>query len=136
MTLNAWLPIGYSLPDGGKTGSAIFEGVNWQIFRTQDDGAALIVQNELVCRWINAGLIVPGQFRSFKFGDALLWEITSDATQRLCPVAQGTSPDSKVEALSFALSLKATRRIDKDSPLQDALYVEKMSRLLPTYSIS
>jgi hypothetical protein len=38
--------------------------------------------------------------------------------------------------LAFALAFKATRAFDKDSPLQDALYVEKFSRLLPTYSIS
>src|SRR5690606_29175558 len=38
--------------------------------------------------------------------------------------------------LAFALALKATRVIDPESPLQDALYVEKISRLLPTYSIS
>jgi cell division protease FtsH len=34
------------------------------------------------------------------------------------------------------LALKATRDIDADSPLQDALYIEKITRLLPTYSIS
>ena len=38
--------------------------------------------------------------------------------------------------MSFALALKATRDVDAESPLQDALYVEKISRLLPTYSIS
>jgi SpoVK/Ycf46/Vps4 family AAA+-type ATPase len=34
------------------------------------------------------------------------------------------------------LALKATRDIDPESPLQDALYVEQITRLLPTYSIS
>jgi cell division protease FtsH len=34
------------------------------------------------------------------------------------------------------MALKATRDFDVESPLQDALYVEKISRLLPTYSIS
>lgn len=32
--------------------------------------------------------------------------------------------------------MKATRAIDADSALQDALYVEKITRLLPTYGIS
>src|SRR5690606_10966070 len=49
---------------------------------------------------------------------------------------EAKSPDNKAEALSFALALKATRDIDADSPLQDALYIEKITRLLPTYSIS
>jgi cell division protease FtsH len=51
-------------------------------------------------------------------------------------VSEGKSPDTKNEALAFALAFKATREIDKETPLQDALYVEKISRLLPTYSIS
>ncbi|MBV5300639.1 MAG: ATP-binding protein, partial [Methylococcales bacterium] len=46
------------------------------------------------------------------------------------------SPNTKNEALAFSLTFKATREIDNTSPLQDALYVEKISRLLPTYSIS
>jgi SpoVK/Ycf46/Vps4 family AAA+-type ATPase len=54
----------------------------------------------------------------------------------LCPASEGKSPNTKSEALAFAIALKATRSIDKESPLQDALYVEKVSRLLPTYSIS
>jgi hypothetical protein len=52
------------------------------------------------------------------------------------PVSDGQSPNSKTEALAFAQAFKATRGIDKDAPLQDALYVEKISRLLPTFSIS
>jgi hypothetical protein len=34
------------------------------------------------------------------------------------------------------LALSATRATDKQTPLQDAIYAEKISRLLPTYSIS
>ena len=54
----------------------------------------------------------------------------------LSPVSEGASPNSKAEALSFALALRATRAIDDATPLQDAIYVERFSRLLPTYSIS
>jgi hypothetical protein len=32
--------------------------------------------------------------------------------------------------------MKATRAIDASTPRQDALYVERLSRLLPTYSIT
>ena len=58
------------------------------------------------------------------------------AQARSCAVSDCRSPNTKTEALSFALALKATRGIDTESPLQDAIYVEKISRLLPTYSIS
>lgn len=136
MALNAWLPIGFKLPDGAKARVALFEGSNWQVLETDGNGRALLVQDELAKRWVGAGLIEQGPFSPFDYGDRRLWSISCGASQVLCPVTEGKSPNTKAEALSFALALSATRSIDKESPLQDALYVEKISRLLPTYSIS
>lgn len=136
MVLDAWLPVGYTLPDGAKARIAMFEGTNWQIFETLGNGRALVAQEVLARRWIDTGLIDPGLFSPFEFGDQRIWAISCSSSQLLCPVTEGSSPNTKAEALSFALALKATREIDPESPLQDALYVEKISRLLPTYSIS
>lgn len=136
MAIDAWLPNGYLLPDGAKVGPAAFEGVGWQVYGTAGKGHALVVHQELSDRWLSAGLIQDGEFRSFRFGEHGLQSFSCGASQVIRPVSEAKSPDSKVEALAFALALKATRDIDADSPLQDALYVEKITRLLPTYSIS
>ncbi len=136
MALDAWLPIGFKLPDGAKVRTALFEGVDWQIYETMGGGRALVVLDTLAQHWLDAGLIEDGTFTAVQFGDSQLRSISSAPSQTLCPVGEGKSPDNKSEALSFALALKATRDIDADSPLQDALYVEKITRLLPTYSIS
>lgn len=136
MALDAWLPIGFRLPDGAKVRIALFGGPNWQILETQGDGRALVAHEDLATRWLDSGLIERGPFSTFDFGDRHLWAISCGPTQVLCPVADGRSPDTKAEALAFALALRATRGIDSESPLQDALYVERISRLLPTYSIS
>lgn len=136
MALDAWLPIGFKLPDGAKARVALFEGADWQILETQGSGRALVVREALVRHWLDAGLIDEGTFSSFQFGARQLWSISCGPSQMLCPVNEARSPDNKAEALSFALALKATRGIDADSALQDALYIEKITRLLPTYSIS
>lgn len=136
MALDAWLPIGFKLPDGAKVRTALFEGVDWQIYETMGSGRALVVLDALAQHWLVAGLIEDGTLNATPFGDHQLWSISSAPSQTLCPISEGKSPDNKFEALSFALALKATRDIDADSPLQDALYVEKITRLLPTYSIS
>lgn len=136
MALDAWLPIGFKLPDGAKVRAALFEGVDWQIYETMGGGRALVVLDALAQHWLVAGLIEDGTLNAAQFGDRQLRSISSAPSQTLCPVGEGTSPDNKSEALSFALALKATRDIDAESPLQDALYVEKITRLLPTYSIS
>jgi len=136
MALDAWLPIGFKLPDGAKVRAALFEGVDWQIYETMGGGRALVVLAALAQHWLDAGLVEDGTLNAAQFGDRQLRSISCGPSQTLCPVSEGKSPDNKSEALSFALALKATRDIDADSPLQDALYVEKITRLLPTYSIS
>lgn len=136
MAIDSWLPIGFKLPDGAKTRVALFEGANWQILETQGAGRALVALDELAKRWVDSGIADDGQFEAFDYGDLRLRSISCGATQVLCPVTEGKSPDTKAEALSFAMAFKATRTFDGESPLQDALYVEKISRLLPTYSIS
>ncbi len=136
MAIDAWLPIGFKLPDGVKASVVLSEGQGWQILETQGGGHALVVQEELAKRWQNSGLIEDGTFSSFVFGELSLRVISSPCEQTLCPVSEAESPNSSAEALAFALALKATRNIDENSALQDALYVEKITRLLPTYSIS
>ena len=136
MPLDAWLPIGFKLPDDAKVRIALFEGVDWQIYETMGGGRALVVLDTLAQHWLDTGLIENGTFNAVQFGDRQFWSISSAPSQTLCPVEEGESPDNKSDALSFALALKATRDIDAESPLQDALYVEKITRLLPTYSIS
>ena len=136
MATESWLPIGFQLPDGAKTRAALYEGGNWQIFEIFSGGRALIAQQDLAERWIEAGLLDEGQLSEFTFGDSHFRSMSCGESQVLSPVSEGVSPNSKSEALSFALTLKATRAIAAEIPLQDALYVEKFSRLLPTYSIS
>lgn len=134
--IDAWLPKGFLLPDGAKIVSAAFEGVGWQIYGTAGRGHALVVHQELADRWLASDLTHDGEFNCFRFGQHDFQSMSCGPGQVIRPISEARSPDNKVEALAFALALKATREVDPASPLQDALYVEKISRLLPTYSIS
>ena len=136
MALEAWLPVGFKLPDGAKPRVALFEGTDWQIYETTGGGRALVARDSLAQRWQESGLIDEGTLDSFQFGDSLFRSTSSAPSHTLCPVSDGRSPNNKAEALAFALALRATRDIDAESALQDGLYVEKITRLLPTYSIS
>lgn len=136
MAIEAWLPIGFSLPDNEHAQMALFEGGGWQIVEARSGGRALLVSDELHERWVGAGLVKEGQLHAFSFGPRQLRSLVSGRDQLLCPVSNGSSPNTKLEALSFAVAMKETRRIDESSPLQDAIYVERISRLLPTYGIT
>lgn len=136
MALDAWLPKGFELPDGARISSTQFAGEDWQIYTTAGGGRALVVHDGLADRWFSSGLVNKGTFNHLQFGNENFYCVSSGPSQRISIVREDESPDSKTQALSFALAMKATRDIDAESPLQDAIYVEKISRLLPTYSIT
>lgn len=136
MAIDAWLPNGYSLPDGAKVRIADFAGTDWHIYETTGGGHALVVKAGLAERWLSTGLTRESEFDSFEFAHHKFQSISCGASQVLLPVNEAKSPNNKTDALAFALALKATRDSDSESALQDALYVEKLTRLLPTYSIT
>lgn len=136
MTLDAWLPIGHKLPDGAISKAVLFHGPDWQIVETRGNGRALIASENLVGRWINTGLIEAGLFDPFDFGEQRLRSLSCGPSQVLSPISEGGGPKTKSDALAFAIALRSTRAIEQSTGLQDALYVEKVGRLLPTYTIS
>ena len=136
MYVENWLPIDFLLPVDARCGRVLHGDNHWQIVETQGGGNALIVKESLFAKWNTTRLIVDGEMKSFVFGSEILWVVSSGPSQLLVPVANSRSPRNKNEALAFAYAMRDTRAIDHDSPLQDAIYVEKISRLLPTYGIS
>jgi cell division protease FtsH len=136
MVLESWLPIGFELPDGARCGKTQHEGPDWQIVESRGGGTVLLAKPELVQKWISSGLIDSTELLFFDFGDTKYFEVSSSPSQLLAPVVDCKAPGDKNEALAFAMALNATRQIDSESPLQDAIYVERFSRLLPTYGIS
>ena len=136
MPIDAWLPVGFALPDGVRVRLALHEGVDWQIVETQDGGRALVARQALGDRWVDGTLLDAGVLASFAFGGDAFAALSSGASHTLAPVAGARSPSSKTEALAFASALRDTRRVDPSSALHDAIYVEKVSRLLPTYTFS
>lgn len=136
MVLESWLPIGYKLPSGNCTRRVVWEGLGWQIVDTINGGKSLLAMDFLVDKWVDAGLVTRDTFSRFFFGDLSIHSLDSSCGQALAPLDSSRAPQTKSEALSFAISFKKTREIDENTPLQDALYVEKLSRVLPTYTIS
>lgn len=134
--MEAWLPIDLELPDGAAAKVVVHAGEDWQIVKARGGGRILIADRALEERWIDDGLIPLGLFGRFEFGGRRLSEISSGRDQNLSPLTESAAPQSKQDAMSFAAAFKATRDLVGATPLQDAIFVEKISRLLPTYSLS
>lgn len=136
MALDTWLPIGFPLPDGDEVSIGLYEGADWQIYRGQNGHQILVAKQTIVKRWVETGLLETGAFKAFAFGEEEFFSLASPADQTLAPVARCASPNTKNEALAFADALRSTRKIDGESCLQDGLYIERYSRILPTYTLS
>ncbi len=133
---DSWFPVGFSFPDNVKAKHAIFDGGDWQIYESDPKGRILVVKEVLAQRWLQSALLEHGALAQFQYGADVYFSLKSSPDFVLEPLSEAKSPDSKSEALAFAKSFRATRSLDKNAPLQDSIYVEKYSRLLPTYSIS
>ena len=136
MANERWFPVGTSLPDGSRLGRLLSSGPNWQIYRLDMDNSILIARDSLADRWIKSTLLPDTVMASFTFGRSEYRALASGARQRLEPVADSGSPDTKADGLAFALSMRETRKVDAKVPLHDAIYAERFSRLLPTWTVS
>lgn len=130
------LPTDYEIFPGIVARRMLYAGDAWQIYESTGSESLLIVNSDLATKWHDIGLLSSGVFLPFSFESKELFLISSDDQSQLVPIDKANGPDSKNDAIAFALSLRETRKIDKASPLHDSIYVEKYSRLLPTWSVS
>lgn len=136
MTEERWFPAKHELADKARLGRLLHSGPDWQIYRIDQENSMLVARSRLADRWVNAQLLPDSVLISVSFGKEDFKAIPSGPGQRLEPVDGGGSPDSKADGLSFALSLGETRKIEANAALHDAIYAERYSRLLPTWTVS
>ena len=136
MMRERWFPLQHKLPDGAALGRLMHAGPDWQIFRLQGNGRMLVARSALADRWVASQLIPDTVLQPFVSDHDTFKAFASSPDQRLEPVIEGGSPDSKADGLAFALSLSETRKVDATTPLHDAIYAERFSRLLPTWTVS
>ena len=130
-----WFPLKHELPDGSRLIQLLHGGCDWRIYRLDNKKSMLVVQITLAHRWMESNLLPDTVWESFSFGQDHYLAVTSEPWHRLEPVAANCSPDTKADALSFAVSFRESRKVSS-APLHDAIYVERFSRLLPTWSVS
>ncbi len=136
MPKERWFPMKYELPDGTVLGRLFTANGDWHIYRVDRSNKVLVARVALANQWISSGLLIESASLPFNFGQDKFVAIASGADQQLVPVGDFTSPETKADALAFAVSLRESRRIMEDVPLHDAIYVERFSRLLPTWTVS
>jgi len=136
MTNDVWLPKGYTLEDESKIRSLLHSGDDWQVFNTDGLNNILLASPELVQKWKKTGFLDNSFFCEIAFGTKSFWGLLSHKKYALEPVENGKSPESKVDALAFALALRESRKISDEVSFHDAIYLEQYSKLLPVWTLT
>tara|TARA_R110002095_G_scaffold182698_2_gene159917 strand:+ start:96 stop:1499 length:1404 start_codon:yes stop_codon:yes gene_type:complete len=136
MSIDAWLPIGFNLPSEESLKKIIFDGGNWQLYEATNRSTILFSKASLAEKWIKSGLLDSGYLTEIKFGNELLYYLNGGEGFILEPLTKSKQPDTKSEALAFVESLKKSRELDQEASFHDAIYCERISRLLPIYSLT
>lgn len=135
MRMDAWLPRQYLLPDGISVGKPLFCAKDWQITRAGGFNV-LLVDTELAERWFDSGLAEESQFNTVTFGPQKYRYLVSEKNYDLAPIELQQNCSDLTDAIAFATSLRESRKIVKDVSFHDSIYVEKYSRLLPTWTLT
>lgn len=136
MASRNWLARGSMLPDGSKTRKLISCADEWQIFSTSGDGFALIVKPSLLHKWEDAQLIAPNLFSGISVGDDLYFVFVGMHGYMISSIQSGPYPNTSIEAKAFSIALRESRKLIGSLSLHDALYIEQISKLLPTYTVT
>lgn len=133
MESSFWFEVGDKVGEEIEISSPVVCGLNWQTYVTAGNSQLLIARESLVNKWAGAGLIDTDVFlrlMSDERGESL-FVIRSGYEYALGPMDRLHQPERKEDALSFAVSLKATRDILQDRPLGNPIFIERLSRFLP-----
>lgn len=134
--IDPWLPKEYKIAPDVEIKNLIFSNDTWQIYKTNNNKNLLVSRQPLVDKWVDQGLLNPEVFFKCDFGGDSFSCLLSSDRFLLAPLSYKFFEVDKVSALAFAKSLKETRNIVKNLPLDNAIYVEQYARLLPVDELS
>jgi cell division protease FtsH len=134
MAKDLWLPKGMTLHDGSSVKKLLYAGEEWQIFSTSGSDNFLLATSSLESKWVEVGFLHPAQLREVKFGNATYSALFTPSHYALAPLVGMSPPKSNVDAFAFAHALNASRSICEEASFHDAIYVERYSILLPTWT--
>jgi cell division protease FtsH len=110
MIVDAWLPIGYVLPDGSRMLSVLESGPEWQVLECEQDRCALVVGISLFKKWVAIKLVAESCAGLAEYAGRKLAVIVSQPDHNLYCLTNSRSPNSLAEAVSFASALSGEKR--------------------------
>jgi len=134
MAIDPWLPRGFSPQSGTVVQRCSFAEEHWQIYETANSGRVLIAANSLSDKWLEDQLLSEDELAVFAFGPKTYTLLPGGRDYRLEPVDESETPNDFSDCQAFVTAVAESRRISPEVGFHDAIYVERLSRLLPCYT--
>ncbi len=134
MAIDPWLPRGFSPKAGTVLRRCLLAEDRWQIYDTSNNGRVLVAESGLASQWLEDGLLAGTEQDDFAYGSQRYVMVLGGRGHRLEPVDDAETPDNFTDCQAFVASVSETRKLVPDTGFHDAIYVERLSRMLPCYT--
>ena len=134
--IESWFPKSYKLKDNITIKRVIYGGEDWQIYRANDEQNLLCIKENLANYWFSLASI-NNNFNKLNINNESLYYLLSDDEFMLVPMSSKTKFQglnhiiTYEDAISFAKSLSKTRKLGINNSLENSIYIEKISLILP-----
>ena len=134
MAIDSWLPRGFSPTSGTVVGRCSYAAEHWQIYETANSGRVLIAEEGVSGKWLEDRLLTSDDLTPFAFGTKTYALVHGGKDYRLEPVDEAETPDNFTDCQMFVAAMVESRKVAAEVGFHDAVYVERLSRLLPCYT--
>ena len=134
MAIDPWLPRGFTPKAGTVLQRCLLAEDRWQIYDTPNNGRVLVAEAGLAAQWGEDGLLTGSEQDDFSYGSQRYALVLGGRGYRLEPVDDAETPDDFTDCQAFVAAVAETRKLLPDAGFHDAVYVERLSRLLPCYT--
>ncbi len=127
-----WLPNKFPIAENVISGRLVYAGERWQIYKSSDDSKSLLlVSIPLFDKLTAKGFVTATLWDELTLGNNKYKFLISDML--VIPVAEYVDADDLTALIGVAKALARTRELDSEVTLQDSIYIEQYSLLLPTF---
>jgi Cdc6-like AAA superfamily ATPase len=129
--LNPWFAKGYEICAGHQIVALQFSDENWQIYKLSAGMNILIVLDDLATMWSDNNILDFAIWKSISVANVKYYYLLSPEKYMLAPLSYIYHKVNKMSSLSFASALRETRKILPEVSLDNSIFLEQYSRLLP-----
>lgn len=127
--MQQFLPRGCELKKDNRIMKVVSSGENWQIYLSNNFLYVLAVTDELYEKWISDYSLPEGIFLKEKINGCNV--LISSKDYIISSLDKGPFPDNYGQVEAFSISFKTTLGLFENIKMQDAIYIEEYSLILP-----